>query len=75
LSHCEAFAAMPACSEKPELSATSGRLFGWIEGQIRIVDIPLNESRALEGAADPLGDPLHQALELLRTRRRNRHEH
>ena len=51
------------------------RLFGRIEGEIGIVDIPLNEPGALERAADPFGDPLHQALELLRTRRRNRHEH
>ncbi|MDH5502305.1 MAG: hypothetical protein OEY72_14510 [Gammaproteobacteria bacterium] len=44
------------------------RLLGRIEGETGVIDVACDESRALERAADPFGDPLHQALELLRTR-------
>src|SRR5690606_21424050 len=99
---------MPACSEKPELSATSRRAPSGSPGsvcsvnsfcpslgpvairyvieapsrlligassagsnKIRVLDIACNEPRALERAADPFRDPLHQPIELRRSRRRH----
>jgi hypothetical protein len=50
------------------------RLLARIEGEICIVDIPLNAPRPLKRAVYPLGDLLHQPLEGLRTRRRHSHE-
>ena len=47
------------------------RLFARIEGEIGIVDIPRDEPGALEGAADPFRYLLNEAIELLRTRRRD----
>ena len=44
------------------------RLLGRIEGEIGVIDVACDESRALERAADPFGDPLHQAIELFRAR-------
>jgi hypothetical protein len=54
--------------------AVDRRLVARIESEIRVVDIPRDEPRALERAADPRRHPLHQALEFLRTRGRHGHE-
>jgi hypothetical protein len=50
------------------------RLLGRIERQISVLDSACNEPRALERAADPLRDPLHQPIELGRSGRRHGHE-
>ncbi|MCP4927104.1 MAG: hypothetical protein GY916_14310 [Gammaproteobacteria bacterium] len=39
-------------------------LLCWIEGEIRVLDVTRDEPRALERAANPGGDSLHQLLEL-----------
>ena len=60
--------------DDPE-QAVDRRLLSRIEGEIRILDVARDEPGALEGAADPLGYPLHQPLQLAGARGRDRNEH
>jgi hypothetical protein len=64
----------PVGDRRPE-QGVDRRLLAGIEGEIRIVDVVRDEPGALERAADPLGDPLHQLLERIGARGRDRDEH
>jgi hypothetical protein len=51
------------------------RLLGWIEGEVSALHVTRDEPRALERAANPGGDSLHQLLELPGARGRHRNEY
>jgi hypothetical protein len=53
----------PVGDRRPE-QAVHRRLLGRIEGEIRVLDVARDEPAALERAADPFGNPLHQLPEL-----------
>ena len=50
-------------------------VFARIEREIRVLDVTRDEPRALERAADPRGNLLHQLPELTGARGRHLHEH